>query len=371
MNSAAEPLYVAKEAIMKKVTQSLRKVELKGASCYIGVDVHKLTYYAAVMSSDGRRVEFSCPADPAGFIRKLKDMRIKILGLAYESGPTGYELAWQCQEAGIPVTVAAASKIPRPIAPGGKTDRLDGLKLSEYLAKGMLKGLTIPSRAEFSLRELERGRQQLVKSRKKIRQQIKSFLLKNHIEVPAGLTQWTNAGVESLKLLDLGCTHLRLTLDSYLRQLEFTVREIGMMKAALSRETILQGKEDQIKKLKTIPGVGETISHTFTAEIFRPERFDCAEEICAYVGLAPIISQSGQSKGSARLYRVGQIYLRSILVEASWILIGKDAYYKQVYNKIRSKTNLPQKAITAVARRLLIIMWRVAVEKRAYQPKSI
>jgi len=340
-------------------------------ACYIGVDVHKLTYYAAILTSEGLRVEFSCPADPKGFIRKLKDMEIGILGLVYESGPTGYELAWQCQEAGIPVTVAAASKIPRPITTGSKTDRLDGLKLAEYFAKGVLKGLTIPTREEFSLRELERGRRQLIKHRKKLRQQIKSFLLKNHLEAPPGLRQWTKSGMEALEKLELGHRHLRLTLDSYLRQLEFTVQEIEEMKGALSREMASQGKEEQIKNLKTIPGIGETISHTFTAEIFRPERFDRAEEVCAYVGLAPIISQSGQSRGSARLQRVGQIYLRSILVEAAWILIGKEAYYRRVYNKIRSKTNLPQKAITAVARRLLIIMWRVAVEKRAYQPQSI
>jgi transcription elongation factor len=69
-----ESLYVAKEAIIKKVTQNKRKVELKGADCYIGVDVHKLTYYVAVLTSEGQRVEFSCPADPAGFIRQLKDM---------------------------------------------------------------------------------------------------------------------------------------------------------------------------------------------------------------------------------------------------------------------------------------------------------
>ena len=356
---------------MKKVAQKRGKVELKGSTCYIGVDVHKLTYYVAILSSEGHRVEFSYPADPEGFIRKLKDMGISIQCLVFESGPTGYELAWQCQEAGIPVMVTAASKVPRPITAGGKTDRLDGIKLAEYLAKGVLKGLSIPTREEFSLRELERGRQQLVKHRKKLRQQIKSFLLKNHIEAPPGLTQWTKSGMEALKRLELGHRHLRLTLDSYLRQLEYTLQEIEEMKAALSREMVSQGKEEQIKNLKTIPGIGETISHTFTAEIFRPERFDCAEEVCAYVGLAPIISQSGQSKGVARLQRVGQIYLRSILVEAAWILIGKETYYKQIYNKIRSKTNLPQKAITAVARRLLLIMWRVAVEKRAYQPKSI
>jgi transposase len=267
--------------------------------------------------------------------------------------------------------VAAASKIPRPITAGSKTDRLDGLKLAEYLAKGVLKGLTIPTRDEFCLRELERGRQQLIKHRKKLRQQIKSFLLKNHLEAPPGLRQWTKSGMEALEKLELGHRHLRLTLDSYLRQLEFVLQEIDEVKTTLSIEMVSQGKEEQITNLRTIPGIGETISQTFTAEIFRPERFDRAEEVCAYVGLAPIISQSGQSRGSARLQRVGQIYLRSILVEAAWILVRKEAYYKQVYNRIRSKTNLPQKAIAAVARRLLIIMWRVAVEKRAYQPKSI
>lgn len=356
---------------MKKVTQKFGKVEMKGASCHIGVDVHKLTYYAAILSTDGRRMEFSCPADPAGFIAKLKNMEIKVLGLAYESGPTGYELAWQGQQAGLPVMVAAASKIPRPITAGGKTDRLDGLKLAEYLSKGMLRGVTIPSRAEFSLRELERSRQQLVKSRKVIKQQIKSFLLRNHIDAPPGLARWSKGGVESLKQLDLGDAHLRLTLDIFLRQLEFAAQEVEAVKADLAREMVSQGKGELIKNLQTIPGVGETISHAFTAEIFRPERFERAEEICAYVGLAPIVSQSGQSKISARLQRVGQNYLRSILVEAAWIFIGKEAHYKQIYNKIRNKTNLPQKAITAVARRLLIIMWRVALENRAYQPKCI
>jgi len=109
-----------------------------------------------------------------------------------------------------------------------------------------------------------------------------------------------------LKKLKRGHSHLRLTLDSYLRQLEFTLQVIEGTKIALSREILSQGKEEQIKNLKTIPGVGDTISQTFTVEIFRSERFDHAEEICAYVGLAPIVSQSGQSKGTARLHRVGQ-----------------------------------------------------------------
>jgi transposase len=291
--------------------------------------------------------------------------------LTYESGPTGFELAWSCQDSGIPVTVAASSKIPRQITADGKTDRLDGIKLAEYLSKGMLKGIAIPTREEFGLREIERRRQQLVRVRMKLRQQIRGFLLKNKILEPKGMNHWSGAVITELKELQLNNEYLRLTLDSYLRQQEFICAEAEGMKKALSQELIKQGKERLGKNLRTIPGVGEIVSQTFAAEIFRPERFDRAEEICAYVGLAPIISQSGQSKGKARLRSVGQMYLRSILVESAWVLIRKDNYYRRIYSKITNKTNLPQKAIVAVARRLLVIIWRLAVENRAYQPKDI
>jgi predicted ATP-grasp superfamily ATP-dependent carboligase len=45
---------------------------------------------------------FSTPAEPAEFVMNLKSLGMNILGLGYESGPTGYELAWECQQEGIP-----------------------------------------------------------------------------------------------------------------------------------------------------------------------------------------------------------------------------------------------------------------------------
>jgi transposase len=122
--------------------------------------------------------------------------------------------------------------------------------------------------------------------------------------------------------------------------------------------------------LLTIPGVGPIVSETFVTEIYRPERFKRSEEICAYVGLAPITSQSGLSKPKAKLRHVGQRYLRSILVEAAWTTIRKDSEFASIYTKIRTKTDLAQKAIVAVARKLLIVIWRVAVENRPYIQKS-
>lgn len=356
---------------MRRIPQKREKVDLSGKRCYVGVDVHKLTYYTALLSEDGCRVEFSSPADPKGLLKQILNLGVEIICLAQESGPTGYELAWSCQEAGIPVIVAATTKIPRKITPDGKTDRLDGIKLAEYLARDMLHGVSIPTREEFCLREMERRRQQLVRGRRELRQQIKSFLLKNRIRSSAGLKHWSQSSIEELEELEMDNAHLRMALSSYLRELKFICQEAERVQSELSEELVKQGKGKLIKNLRTIPGVGKTLSGTFVAEIFRPERFERSEEICAYVGLAPITSQSGQSKAKARLQHAGQRYLRSVLVECAWVLVRDEVYYRKIYNKILSNTNLPQKAIVAVARRLLVIMWRIAVENRAYQRKSV
>jgi hypothetical protein len=60
--------------------------------------------------------------------------------------------------------------------------------------------------------------------------------------------------------------------------------------------------------------------------------------------------------------------LRSLLIEAAWMWRTKDAKAGEVYNKLLSKTGIAQKAITALARRLAIILWRLSIEQRPYRP---
>lgn len=355
---------------MVRIAQKRRNVDVTGRRCYVGVDVHKATYYVALLSEEGLRLEFSTPADPHGLLSKLNDLGVEIISLAHETGPTGYGLAWACQELGVSVVVAAASKIPRPIAASGKTDRLDAMKLAEFLAKGMLKSVAIPTRDEHGLRELERRRQRLIDGRRKLKQNIKSFLLRNGLTGAVDLEKWSKTALSKLRILEMANVYLRATIDSFLSELDHVEVQILEMKTALARESALQGKSAMLRHLQTIPGVGPTVAQTFVAEIFSPERFERAEEICAYVGLAPIISQSGQGPGKAYLRRVGQDYFRSILVEAAWTSVRRDKYFRDFYVRIRSKTNLSQKAIVAVARKLLIVIWRVAVENRAYRPAS-
>ena len=352
---------------MSKLAQKQKKVDFSGQVCWVGVDVHKISYSVALLSEVGLRTEFSLPASPQKLLLKLASMGITIKGLVYESGPTGFPLAWECQRAGVPVVVAAPSRIPRPLAATGKTDRLDSMRLAELLAKDMLKSIAIPTEAENQLRSLERRRQQIVESKRTARQHIKSFILLHGLEEPDGLSHWSLAALEALRTMPLP-KNLRASLDSYLREHAFLVEELSSLRKQLAAALQTQDKEQTVTYLRSIPGVGETIAGTFLAEIFRPERFARAEELCAYVGLAPITSHSGSGKATARLGQVGQKYLRSILVEGAWRLIAVEEQYRALFTRVRLKTGLVQKGLVAVARKLLILLWRVAVEKRPYRP---
>jgi transposase len=243
------------------------------------------------------------------------------------------------------------------------------MKLAEFLARDMLKGIAIPTEAENHLRSLERCRQQLVERRRTVRQHIKSFLLFHGLDEPAGLSNWSVASVQSLQAMVLPDV-LRITLDCYLKEHAFLLEELSSLRKQLSAALQAEGKIQTVKHLCSIPGVGETIAATFMTEIFRPERFGRAEELCAYVGLAPVISHSGSGKATARLGQVGQNYLRSILVQGAWRLVSAEQRYHDLFTKIRTKTGLFAKALVALARRLLVLLWRVAVENRPYRPVS-
>jgi transposase len=288
--------------------------------------------------------------------------------VAYEAGPTGFSLARMLQAAGVKVIVAAPSKIPRPVTIGSKTDRLDSAALAKYAGKGLLKGIAIPTKEEEVNRALGRRRDQVCEEVRRCKQRIKSLLLYHGIKEPEGLGNWSNRSVEELKSMLLP-EALRYTLDSQLLDLEQHLvlrRVIDQQLAHLMR----QQEEDHksVQYMKTIPGVGDVTATKFRLELFRPERFNSAEEVTSYVGLAPMDRRTGEQNGRASLTPAGKRELRSLLVEAAWSWRRLDPWAKAHYAKLLYRSGVPQKAIVALARKLCIILWRLCLEMRPYRP---
>lgn len=304
-------------------------------------------------------------ADDSGLIAKLLQLSNQVACVAYEAGPCGYSLYRSMQEAGFYALVAAPSRIPRPVTRSAKTDSLDCRKLAEYAARDMLVPVFVPEKQEAGVRTLQRRRHKLTDLQRKTKQNIRALLLEKCLPEPAGLDTWSKGALNALKGLkaDLD-THL--TIESLLRELEFLHAEHQRLDKAVTL-CLSKSQKQRIANLQTVPGVGPTLARTFVIEIFQPERFPDENRLASYVGLAPVVQQSGERGARGALVRTGQSRLRSLLVECAWQHKTKDAGANALYKRIVSRTSLPQKVITSVARRLGILLWRLSVENRAYK----
>lgn len=351
---------------MKKVAQKtqVREVAFEGP-VWVGVDVHKKSYSVAITDKQGVSRVFSMAADNDKLVSKLRQLSNPVACVAYEAGPCGYGLYRAMQDAGFPALVAAPSRIPRPVTRSAKTDSLDCRKLAGYASRDMLVSVFVPEQQEAGVRTLQRRRHKLTDLQRKTKQNIRSLLLENHLPEPEGLDAWTQGAFTALKALRTDMD-TRLTLESLLRELEFLQAERRRMDEAVA-QCLSSEQKQRIAHLQTIPGVGPTLARTFTTEIFQPERFSDENRLASYVGLAPVVQQSGEREARGALVRTGQRRLRSLLVECAWQHKAKDAGAEALYKRIVSRTSLPQKAITAVARRLGILLWRLSVENRPYK----
>lgn len=334
----------------------------KGVRFWVGVDVHKKKYSVAVYGETGVLHHFVTPADNQGLVEQIKRRGITIEALVYEAGLTGFGLYRTCQSAGVPAMVVAANRIPRPSTPSAKTDKIDCIALAKYASMGLLKGIAVPSEEQEAARSIIRRRHAVSREVGKTKVIIKSFLTCHGLSEPDGLKNWNSASIRELETMPM-LANLRVTLDSLLRQLSRFEEERRLLEKAA--KSVLPPKDDDV--LQTVPGVGPITSATFRAELFSPDRFERSEKLTSFIGLAPMVSRTGDARGTARLVPCGQGRLRSMLVEAAWTLRGKEKWAFDFYQAVLHRCGKSQQAIIALARKLAIILWRLWLEERPYR----
>lgn len=352
---------------LSKKQMFFKKVKLtKDDDLYIGIDVHKESYGVALWLNDAPAIDFIMPADNEKLLKLLEKVRVALKRIVYEAGPTGYTLACTLVKANLPVAVVAPSKIPRQSARDSKTDQLDAKTLARYAAKGLLRPIAIPTRRQEADRQLTRTRDQLTSKQSQVKLQIKSFLLQHGIEQPPAIRAWSANSVQALAALKLS-KQLRFCLDLLVQELQFLQNQLTTMEDQLKQTFDNDDRHTrQVALLRTHPGVGPVIARQYTAELFKPKRFKCATEVAKYVGLAPTIIQSGQSLRDGPVSKTGRVQLRSNLIQGAWVWVTKDPKAHITFLRILHNTGSKNKAITAMARRLAVHLWKMLCDNKPF-----
>lgn len=336
-------------------------------SVHVGVDVHKATYHVAVLSPErGLLATWVQPADPEVLVERLRPIRGQVARVVYEAGPTGFSLVRRLRAAGLTADVIATSKLLSPVGQEAKCDRLDCRRLALLASKGLLHPVRVPTEEEEADRQVLRLREQLARKARSIRQQIKAFLLQHGLSEPPGLAHWAGRAIESLRRLDL-LPELRFCLDVMLDELEHSRAQVARATRRLEELARAERHRGAADVMRSVPGVGLVTAMTFRLELPEPGRFRTDGQVAKITGLAPMVRQSGSTRREGGLLRSSSGRLRTALVEAAWMWVARDDTARGRYRRLAANTGSGKKAIVGMARRLVILLWRLSCRGQPYR----
>jgi len=126
----------------------------------------------------------------------------------------------------------------------------------------------------------------------------------------------------------------------------------------IARLSTVEPWAGQVAFLIQLPGVGLKSAMTILSAIGAIERFKSASKLVGYAGLGASVHASGEIRRTGKITKEGRRELRATLVECAWTAVQYSVYWKAQYERFTQRM-CKQKAITVIARKLLVVIWHV------------
>ena len=318
-----------------------------------GLDVHKESSYATVLDRDGQVLaqRKMRNEDIPAFLELTHPER-----LAMEASTYIIPLYRKLTKDGYDVTVSHPRKTRLIAEARIKSDRVDSRTLAELLRLDSLPTSYIPPKDIAEIREKVRRRAFMVRQVTKLKVKIRASLAVEGIRPPDGFGLFTAKGVEWMRGLGLE------PVDCYLRLIEPLKEEVKLVSRDLKRTA---GKDEDVRLLMTIPGVGYYIALLVKAEIGDVRRFSSGDHLASYAGLVPSTRSSGGVERHGGITREGSRWLRWALVEAAMTHVRFDTPVTRFYHGVAERRGR-RAALVASARKLATVCYSVLVHGRPY-----
>jgi len=260
------------------------------------------------------------------------------------------------------VTVAHAGAIKAIAQARVKTDARDTIQLARLLAARMIPAVWVPPREVRELRGLVLHRRRLVSQRSQARNRLQAVLQRHQIVPPAGKLfsrehrpWWASLALSPVELL-------RVRQDlALLETLEPLIAEV---EGELGRLSTIAPFTDQVPYLVQLTGIGVLAAMTAVAAIGDIGRFPTPKKLVGYAGLGASVHDSGQTRQGGRITKQGRRELRGGMVEAAWVAVAHHPKWKAEFARLSARLGA-QKAIVAIARKLLVVVWHVLTKREA------
>jgi transposase len=335
---------------------------------YIGLDVHK--HYLIALGVDerlevvlpARRVELS---NLEGWMKKNLTKQDEVV---LEMTTNTWQLYDELSAYTGSVMVVHPPHVALITRSQVMNDKIAASILARLLAKGLLVGIWVPPVEVRELRGLVAQRQKMTRLATQAKNRLHAVIQRHHLKMPAGnpFGKSNNGWWQALSLGRLE----KLNVQSDLEMLQFAEKQQGHLQAEM---TGIAAENEEIGRLLHIVGFGVITAVTVYAAIGEIGRFAEPKKLVGYAGLGARVHDSGLTTRTGKITKAGRRDLRVALVEAAHVAANTHPHWKAELVRLEPRLGY-NKAIVAIARKLLVTVWHVLackVADRLAEPEKV
>jgi transposase len=304
---------------------------------YLGLDVAKA---AVTLASEPGGLIGEFATDTAGLSALVQAVQAQPVALVVVEATGGYEapVVAALVTTGVPVAVVNPRQVrafAQALGRLAKTDRIDAQVLALFGARVQPTPRPLPDEATQELEALLTRRRQLLEMLHAERQ--RRPRARGRI--------------------------VRRSLDTHIRWLERQVIDTDATLEAAIQASPVWRVQDQL--LQSVPGVGPTLARTLLGLLPELGQLD-RHHIAALVGVAPLARDSGTLRGRRTCWG-GRPAVRTVLYMAALTAARWNPALRIFYQRLRAAGKPAKVALTAVARKLLVLLNAILRDARPWR----
>jgi transposase len=333
----------------------------------VGLEDSKKTWKLAVRCDKMMIFRASMAAKYSVLIQFLRNRFPECtIHLIYEAGFKGFNLFDRLTEEGIDCVVIPPHLVTEPKVNRVKTDKRDANRLALILENHDFKdGCHVPDKERREDRQVSRTligiQKDIVRTRNRIRK-----LLDFH-GVEASLSErWTRREFNALKGLPVS-EPLKASIAVLVAQLEQLWEHQTTLRVYLRNLCRKERYRKSFEIAKSLPGIGWFTAIRLILELGEDlTYFESGKKIASFVGLTCSEYSTGETERKGRITGMGSGFIRSTLIENSWMAIRKDPALLAKFSRIWRASGSKKKAIVGVARMLIVRLRACVISGTSY-----
>jgi transposase len=253
-----------------------------------------------------------------------------------------------------------------------KNDAADAEAICEAVTRPTMRFVPIKNAERQGVLVLHRTRELLVRQRTMLINAIRGHCAEFGMIAPQGARRSAEL-VEQVRQADASL--VPALARSALLMLADQLGALAVQIHHLERQLMIWHRQDQAsQRLATIPGVGVITATALSATIVDPSAFRSGRELAAFLGLVPRQNSSGGKDRLGRISKMGDGYLRKLLVVGATSVIrrartGALAAAPWIRSLLERR---PARVVTvAMANKTARIAWAVLTRGEVYRAPSM